>query len=139
MGNLGCLLVLTVGFIALLCGQYSISTPSATIDVGFCSAGYPIISYFMTHDLSTFGAFNIGGTNASGQIPSMPGNWGMIDQDTPKEAHTYPSYMIDGEDLRLVFSDEFNVDGRTFYAGDDPYWQAVDLHYWGVGIFAIHI
>jgi beta-glucan synthesis-associated protein KRE6 len=29
-----------------------------------------------------------------------------------------------------VFSDEFNVDGRTFYPGDDPYWEAVDLHYW---------
>ena len=31
----------------------------------------------------------------------------------------------------LVFSDEFNVDGRTFYPGDDPFWEAVDLHYWG--------
>lgn len=31
----------------------------------------------------------------------------------------------------LVFSDEFNQDGRTFYPGDDPYWEAVDLHYWG--------
>jgi hypothetical protein len=30
----------------------------------------------------------------------------------------------------LVFSDEFNTDGRTFYPGDDPYWEAVDLHYW---------
>lgn len=35
-----------------------------------------------------------------------------------------------GEQLELVFSDEFNVDGRTFYPGDDPYWEAVDLHYW---------
>lgn len=32
--------------------------------------------------------------------------------------------------MQLVFSDEFNVDGRTFYPGDDPYWEAVDLHYW---------
>ena len=29
-----------------------------------------------------------------------------------------------------MFSDEFNVDGRTFYPGDDPHWEAVDLHYW---------
>jgi beta-glucan synthesis-associated protein KRE6 len=29
-----------------------------------------------------------------------------------------------------VFSDEFNVDGRTFWPGDDPFWEAVDLHYW---------
>lgn len=31
----------------------------------------------------------------------------------------------------LVFSDEFETDGRTFYPGDDPFWEAVDLHYWG--------
>ena len=39
----------------------------------------------------------------------------------------------DGSELKLVFSDEFNVDGRTFYPGDDPYWTAVDLHYWETG------
>lgn len=31
----------------------------------------------------------------------------------------------------LVFSDEFNQDGRTFYPGEDPFWEAGDLHYWG--------
>ena len=35
--------------------------------------------------------------------------------------------------MQLVFSDEFNKAGRTFYPGDDPYWEAVDLHYWAVG------
>jgi len=30
----------------------------------------------------------------------------------------------------LVFSDEFNEDDRSFYPGDDPYWEAVDLYYW---------
>ena len=29
-----------------------------------------------------------------------------------------PQYA--GETFELVFSDEFNVDGRTFYPGDDP-------------------
>lgn len=32
--------------------------------------------------------------------------------------------------MELVFSDEFNLDGRSFYPGDDPYWEAADLHYW---------
>lgn len=32
--------------------------------------------------------------------------------------------------MELVFSDEFNTDGRSFYSGDDPYWEAVDMHYW---------
>jgi hypothetical protein len=35
----------------------------------------------------------------------------------------------DGEKLNLVFSDEFNKDGRTFYEGDDPYFQAMDIWY----------
>ncbi|KAK1228643.1 hypothetical protein PQX77_008237 [Marasmius sp. AFHP31] len=60
----------------------------------------------------------------------MAGNWGLIDLDTPKDAYTHTSFR-DGEELQLVFSDEFNKDGRTFYPGDDPYWEAVDLHYWG--------
>lgn len=58
------------------------------------------------------------------------GNFGLIDLDTPKEAYTKADY-VNGKTWELVFSDEFNVDGRTFYPGDDPYWEAVDLHYWG--------
>ena len=59
----------------------------------------------------------------------MPGNWGLIDLETPKELHTKQDY-VSGKTWELVFSDEFNTDGRTFYPGDDPYWEAVDLHYW---------
>ncbi|EIN14050.1 beta-glucan synthesis-associated protein [Punctularia strigosozonata HHB-11173 SS5] len=108
--NLGCLLILIVGLVTLF-------------------AGYPLITYFTKHPLSTFGGFNFGGTNASGQVPSMPGNWGLIDLDTPKEVYTKPGFT-DQSTFQLVFSDEFNTDGRTFYPGDDPYWEAVDLHYW---------
>jgi hypothetical protein len=32
---------------------------------------------------STGGAFNLGGVNASGQVPDI-GNFGAIDKDTPK-------------------------------------------------------
>lgn len=62
-------------------------------------------------------------------MPELVNNWGVIDADTPVEFHIKKSFE-DGSDLRLVFSDEFNTDGRTFYPGDDPYWEAVDLHYW---------
>jgi len=73
------------------------------------------------------------------QVPTMPGNWGLIDLDTPKEAYTKRSWDDPTQTMRLVFSDEFNVDGRTFYPGDDPYWEAVDLHYWvGLAIPALH-
>ncbi|KAG8993545.1 hypothetical protein FRB94_010701 [Tulasnella sp. JGI-2019a] len=79
--------------------------------------------------MGTNGGYNLGGVNSSGQMPSMPGNWGLIDLDTPKDAYTMQSAM-NGKNYNLVFSDEFNVDGRSFYPGDDPYWEAADLHYW---------
>jgi hypothetical protein len=73
------------------------------------------------------------------QVPTMPGNWGLIDLDTPKEAYIKRSWADPTQTMRLVFSDEFNIDGRTFYPGDDPYWEAVDLHYWvSLNIPALH-
>ncbi|KAG6853424.1 hypothetical protein C0991_004537 [Blastosporella zonata] len=94
------------------------------------AVGFPITSHFLTKVQTTQGGFNLGGINATGQIADIPGNWGLIDLQTPKEAYTKADY-INGEEWVLVFSDEFNQDGRTFYPGDDPYWEAVDLHYWG--------
>ncbi|KAF8634470.1 hypothetical protein AX15_000911 [Amanita polypyramis BW_CC] len=109
--NLGCLIVLCVGLVTLF-------------------AGFPIISHFTSKTQSTLGGFNLGGINATGQVPKIPGNWGLIDLDTPQDAYTRSSYYNSGNDMQLVFSDEFNTDGRTFYPGDDPYWEAADLHYW---------
>ena len=57
------------------------------------------------------------------------GNFGLIDLDTPKDAFLKPA-LRDGSQMLLVFSDEFNTDGRSFYPGDDPYWEAGDMHYW---------
>ena len=62
----------------------------------------------------------------------MIGNWGLIDLETPESAYSLPAYNDASTEMQLVFSDEFNTDGRTFYPGDDPYWEAVDLHYWQV-------
>lgn len=62
----------------------------------------------------------------------MSGNWGLIDPDTPHSAYTKLAYSDSTTEYQLIFSDEFNVDGRSFYPGDDPYWEAVDLHYWQV-------
>ena len=68
------------------------------------------------------------------KVPQIPGLRALIDPDTPKSAYSKPSWN-DGTTYELVFSDEFNVDGRTFYPGDDPYWEAVDLHYWETNNF----
>lgn len=59
----------------------------------------------------------------------MGGNYGLIDLETPQEAYTYQSFM-DSSEFQLIFSDEFNTDGRTFYPGDDPYWEAGMLSIW---------
>ncbi|KAK7472555.1 hypothetical protein VKT23_000670 [Stygiomarasmius scandens] len=109
--NVGCLVVLCLGILALF-------------------IGYPVATFITRSPLSNFGGFNIGGLNASGQVPEIPGNWGLIDIDTPKELYTKPGWKDPSTTMQLVFSDEFNTDGRTFYPGDDPYWEAVDLHYW---------
>ncbi|KAJ5273337.1 hypothetical protein N7478_008462 [Penicillium angulare] len=52
---------------------------------------------------------------------------GLIDPDTPKDA--YKKKSVEGKELKLVFSDEFNMPGRTFYDEDDPFFQAMDLWY----------
>ncbi|KAK9350229.1 beta-glucan synthesis-associated protein-domain-containing protein [Lipomyces doorenjongii] len=51
----------------------------------------------------------------------------LVDPDTPDSALTRLSK--DGKTMKLVFSDEFNKDGRTFYNQEDQFWQAVDLNY----------
>ncbi|KAH9476791.1 Beta-glucan synthesis-associated protein KRE6 [Psilocybe cubensis] len=110
--NIGCLMLLLIGCFALF-------------------VAYPVVSHYLRQSQSFQGGFNLGGINASGQVPEISSNGGLIDKDTPREAYTRPSYQDPTQDMVLVFSDEFNTDGRTFYPGDDPYWEAVDLHYWG--------
>lgn len=51
----------------------------------------------------------------------------LIDPDTPPAA--YNKTTNSGDQWVLTFSDEFNAEGRTFYDGDDQFFQAVDLHY----------
>ena len=89
--------------------------------------GYPLILRF-TRPKPPIVGYNLGGINASGQVPDLPGIPGLIDAQTPSSVYTRTG--TDGLIYDLVFSDEFNTDGRTFYPGDDPYWEAVDLYYW---------
>ncbi|KAF9021072.1 glycoside hydrolase family 16 protein [Hymenopellis radicata] len=93
-------------------------------------AGYPIIDYYARQRPASSG-FNLGGINGSGQVPDLPGLPSLIDTDTPSSA--YSRTGLDGKKYNLVFSDEFELDGRTFYPGEDPYWEAADIHYWPTG------
>ncbi|CCF59411.1 hypothetical protein KAFR_0G03780 [Kazachstania africana CBS 2517] len=51
----------------------------------------------------------------------------LVDPDTPTSAHSRQAKS--GEYWKLTFSDEFNAEGRTFYSGDDQFWQGPDFNY----------
>lgn len=106
--NMGSLILLVTALIALF-------------------GGYPIVQFYTSQVVSTYGSFNLGGINATGQIPLIPGLPTLIDKNTPPSALSRTGF--DGKKYVLAFSDEFDVDGRTFWPGDDPFWEAVDLHY----------
>ncbi|KAL6308456.1 glycoside hydrolase family 16 protein [Sparassis latifolia] len=93
-------------------------------------AGYPIITYYKNPTPVTPG-FNLGGINSSGQIPDLPNMPKLIDKDTNEEFYTRTG--SDGTTYNLMFSDEFETAGRTFWPGDDPYWEAVNFNYWATG------
>ncbi|KAJ7621167.1 glycoside hydrolase family 16 protein [Roridomyces roridus] len=107
LANVGCLVILCLALVSLF-------------------LGYPVVTFVE----KTFMLSNSAGVtvNATGQVASI-GNFGLIDLDTPKDAYTITSWHT-GKEMTLVFSDEFEADGRTFYPGDDPYWEAENLHYW---------
>lgn len=49
-----------------------------------------------------------------------------VDVDSPLSAHS-STFQFDGSAVRLVFSDEFERDGRTFHDGEEARWAAVSL------------
>ncbi len=95
-------------------------------------AGYPILRWFLKTHTGKLGGFNLGGTNGTGQVPLIPGLFSLIDPDTPASARRWNSHTIT-QAYDLVFSDEFNTPGRTFWPGDDPFWEAVDIWYGATG------
>lgn len=86
-------------------------------------AGYPIVSYVLEATASNRGAWNLGGINSTGQVPEIVNFRGLVDKATPTDALTRVGF--DGHKYNLVFSDEFEQDGRTFWPGDDPFWWVV--------------
>jgi hypothetical protein len=89
--NIGCLVLLLLAIITLF-------------------AGYPIITFYTAHKASTNGAYNLGGINATGQVPQISNFPVLVDNATPDSALTRVGF--DGENYNLVFSDEFEKEGR---------------------------
>jgi len=101
--NVGALFILLAGLVTLF-------------------AGYPIIVYYGKQNVPMNG-FNLGGINGSGQVPDLPNMPMLVDKDTPDDVKTRTGF--DGKKYNLVFSDEFETPGRSFYEGDDPFWTGV--------------
>lgn len=89
--------------------------------------GYPVTDYVLRDTVRSL-IGNNQQVNATGQAPVLANVPKLIDPDTPDDARTHVS-LIDGSAYDLVFSDEFNKDYRTFYPGEDPWWEAVDIWY----------
>ena len=56
---------------------------------------------------------------------SKTGFTGWIDPDTEEDVKTTISYVT-GDVMKLVMSDEFDRDGRSFHDGADPMWTSMD-------------
>ncbi|CAH7688691.1 beta-glucan synthesis-associated protein-domain-containing protein [Phakopsora pachyrhizi] len=102
-----------------------------TLGIIMLFAGWPILTYFRKYTWTDFvGRLSKIPGNLM-KAPPIPGFKTLIDPETPASAKSRVG--ADGLEYELVFSDEFNTDGRTFWPGDDPYWQAADQHYWPTG------
>ncbi|KAH7906516.1 beta-glucan synthesis-associated [Hygrophoropsis aurantiaca] len=88
---------------------------------------YPVLSYFRdkARNDAISGNIRVNGTGQATLTFPMPA---LIDLDTPQSAHSRTGF--DNEQYQLVFSDEFNTPNRTFFPGDDPFWEAANLWYW---------
>jgi hypothetical protein len=80
--NLVAIFLLVASLLMVFAGESS-STRSRWIELTRQDTGYPVLQYFTKNTLSNFGAVGMGGTNASGQVPLIPGYRGLIDADTP--------------------------------------------------------
>ena len=87
-------------------------------------AGYPIIANID----KLYGRTNVNGKQqVKPDVQLLPVRQ-LIDTDTPAEAKTRTSETSNAK-YELVFSDEFNQAGRTFWPGDDPFWEAGNFWY----------
>ena len=130
--NIGGLLFLTIGLLILFIGYPILYVYRASL-----AAWIHIVAY--TNTLGRTFAQKLDNENnpCAGNVDCLPGvgkvpllkniRTGLIDPETPQSAMT--TTAVDGTELKLVFSDEFNTPGRTFYPNDDPYFTAVDLWY----------
>jgi beta-glucan synthesis-associated protein KRE6 len=65
----------------------------------------------------------LSGPNTSSVVNAAFTGW--VDPDSTASAQSLRSFT-DDQEYRLIMSDEFNRDARTFNDGDDPMWTGID-------------
>lgn len=104
-----------IGFLALLIGCLCIFIVVPILTFTGATEAHRVITQTVesltTHEYNILGAIRTS----------------LVDPDTPAYAKNYTA--LDGSSWTLVFSDEFNKEGRTFYDGEDQFWTAPDMHY----------
>lgn len=107
--NVGGLVLITIGILVLF-------------------IGYPVLTFVQRYTVSPDPCRTNPECIKVGKVPLLKNvRHTLIDPDTPKSALTKKDHH--GKTWKLVFSDEFSKSGRTFYDGDDPYWEAMDFWY----------
>ncbi|KAH7097756.1 concanavalin A-like lectin/glucanase [Auriculariales sp. MPI-PUGE-AT-0066] len=89
---------------------------------------YPVTDFILSGGLRELMANNVfvNGTGQAAVLATLPK---LVDPETPDSAKAWTGYF--GHQYELVFSDEFNQEGRTFFPGDDPFWEGMDIWYAG--------
>ncbi|KAI9500235.1 hypothetical protein GGI25_001170 [Coemansia spiralis] len=102
----------------------------------FVFIGLPVLSHFdwghkHTHTTAPVSDYDLAlhelALNYTSVGQALDPKSALVDSDSP-QGLTWTS--VESKVWKLVFSDEFNKDGRTFAAGEDANWEAVDLWYW---------
>jgi beta-glucanase (GH16 family) len=75
--------------------------------------------------LAAVAALGCASTATAKSYSTKSGILPWVDVDTPSSAQTYTSSR--GDPWTLTMSDEFNTEGRSFEAGDDHLWTALEL------------
>ncbi|GAC77201.1 hypothetical protein PANT_25d00028 [Moesziomyces antarcticus T-34] len=91
--------------------------------------GYPVIIEISKQHSDGTASSSLSTTNTYTTFPSEMKR-GLIDQQTPQSAYKRTS-AVDDSKWHLVFSDEFNTPGRSFWPGEDPFWEG--FHGWYSG------
>jgi len=133
--NHSCCDIIFLGVLAFILVSFCAPRPADAADAAVLV--FPVLRYMIIFTAELRASARTMGPSGFKYVKGVPLR-DLVDWDTPAAARSKRGF--DGNAYTLVFSDEFNQDGRSFCAprdvassaecadpGDDPYFEAVDL------------